>query len=128
MLATAGAVLAVLGGSTLAIAFGAEAHLLSVAADPSLDHEAMTALAELEPASPAAMFIMIGLPLIGLGQILLAVGLLRSRAVPWWAPTLVLVGLVASFAGGPPGSLLGPILMLPAVTGYLALAMSMTRH
>ncbi|MGH3929726.1 MAG: hypothetical protein ACRDTF_07090, partial [Pseudonocardiaceae bacterium] len=82
----------------------------------------------LEPASPGAMLIMIGLPLVGLGQILLAAGLLRSRAVPWWAPTLVLVGLVASFAGGPPGSLLGPILMLPAVVGYFALAMSMIRR
>lgn len=128
VLATAGAVLTVLGGSALAIAFGAEAHLLSVASDPSLDHEAMAALAELEPASPAAMLIMIGLPLTGLGQILLAAGLLRSQAVPWWAPTLVLVGLVASLAGGPPGSLLGPILMLPAIAGYLALAISMTRR
>jgi hypothetical protein len=51
----------------------------------------MTALAELESAGPGLLMIMIGLPLLVLGQLLLAAGLLRSRAVPfrggsprWW--------------------------------------------
>ncbi|MDQ3151163.1 MAG: hypothetical protein M3R63_05365 [Actinomycetota bacterium] len=56
---------------------------------------------------------MAGLSLVGIGQLLLVAGLLRSRTVPWGAPTLV---LVASFAGAP-GSLLGPVLLLPAVAG-----------
>ncbi|MGI9062610.1 MAG: hypothetical protein ACR2FQ_02130 [Pseudonocardiaceae bacterium] len=125
-LATTGAVLAVVGGAALTIAFGAEAHLLSQAADPSLDPAAMAALADLEPTSPVMLLIMAGLPLVGIGQLLLVAGLLRSRTVPWWAPTLVLVGLVGSFASAP-GSLLGPVLLLPAVAGYLALAVLVAR-
>jgi hypothetical protein len=124
--ATAGAVLTVLGGATLAIAFGAEAHLLSVAADPSLDAAAMTALAALEGHSPAMTMILLGVPLTGIGQILLAAGLLRARVVPRWAPALVLVGLLASIAGTP-GSLIGPVLLLPAVVGYAALAVAVAR-
>jgi hypothetical protein len=126
VLATLGAVLSVAGGITLAIAFGAESHLLSVAADPSLDRTAMAQLAELEHSSPAAALIMTGLPLIGLGQILLAAGLLRSRVIPRWQPALVLIGLVSSLAAAP-GSLVGPVLMLPAVVGYVAISVGMAR-
>lgn len=125
-LATAGAVLTVLGGATLAIAFGAEAHLLSVAADPSLDAAAMAALAALEHHSPAMTMILLGVPLVGVGQLLLAGALLRARTVPRWAPALVLAGLVVSLAGAP-GSLLGPIALLPAVVGYAALAVTVAR-
>ncbi len=55
----------------------------------------MAALANLEPASPAVTMLMIGFPLVGLGQLLLAAGLLLSRAVPWWAPALALAVAVA---------------------------------
>ena len=126
VLATAGAVLTALGGATLAISFGAEAHLLLVAADPSLDPAAMDALAAAELHSPGVAMIMIGVPLTGLGQIVLMAGLLRSRQVPRWQPALVLAGLVASLAGAP-GSLIGPIALVPAIVGYAVLAVGIAR-
>ena len=125
-LATAGATLLVVGAGALAIAFGAEAHLLSVAADPSLDRGAMVELAELEEDSPAMSLLNVGFPLVGLGTLLLMTGLLRSRAVPVWQPALVLVGTVTSLAAAP-GSDLAPLLFAPSVAGYLALAWSVAR-
>ncbi len=126
VLATIGATLAALGGGMLAIAFGAEAQLASLAADPSLDRGAMTALLDLEPASPAVALLMAGFPAAGIGSLLLAVALLRSRSVPRWMPALVLLGLVASFAASP-GSHVGPLLLTPAVVGYLALSREVVR-
>ena len=126
VLATVGATLAALGGGMLAIAFGAEAHLVSLAANPSLDRAAMTALVDLEPASPATALLMAGFPVAGIGSLLLAVALLRSRSVPRWMPALVLLGLVASLAASP-GSHIGPVLLAPAVIGYLALAREVVR-
>lgn len=125
-LATAGATLVVLGGGALAIAFGAEAHLLSLAADPSLDRSAMVALAELESDSPAVSLLMAGFPLFGLGTLALMAGLIRSAAVPRWQPVLVVVGTLTSIAASP-GSELGPLLFAPSVAGYLALAASVAR-
>ena len=124
--ATAGAVLTVLGGAVLAVGFGAEAHLLSLAVDPSLDRAAMVELAALEASAPAMTMIAIGVPLLGLGQLLLAGGLLASRAVPRWQPALVLAGYIASIAAAP-GSILGPILLVPAVVGYAAIALTLAR-
>lgn len=126
VLATVGAVLTAVGGATLAIGFGAEAHLLSVAAGPGLDPAAMDALAAAEHHSPAMAMITIGVPLVGLGQIVLMAGLLWSRQVPRWQPAIVLVGLVASVAGAP-GSLIGPIVLVPAVVGFVALAVGIAR-
>jgi hypothetical protein len=125
-LATTGATLMVLGGGAMAIAFGAEAHLLSLAADPSLDRPAMVALAELESDSPAMALLMAGFPLFGLGTLALMGGLIRSAAVPRWQPVLVVVGTVTSIAAAP-GSQLGLLLFAPSVVGYLALATSVAR-
>jgi hypothetical protein len=126
VLATVGATLAAIGGGMLAIAFGAEAELVSLAADPSLDRTAMAALLDLQPASPATALLMAGFPFAGIGSLLLAVALLRSRSVPRWMPALVLLGLVASFAAAP-GSHVGPFLLAPAVIGYFALARELVR-
>lgn len=125
-LATAGAVLGVLGGSALAIAFGAEAQLWSLAADPSLDRSGMVQLVALEESSPLLTLLLVGFPLVGLGTLLLMSGLLRSDAVPRWQPALVLVGTVISVAAAP-GSAIGPLLFVPAVVGHLALAHSVWR-
>lgn len=125
-LATTGATLMALGGGCLAIAFGAEAHLLSLAADPSLDRAAMVALAELESDSPAVGLLMTGFPLLGLGTLALMGGLIRSGVVPRWQPVLVVVGTFTSIAAAP-GSELGPLLFAPSVAGYLALAASVAR-
>jgi hypothetical protein len=64
--------------------------------------------------------LLIGLPASGLGQLLLAGGLLRSRQVTWWKPALVLAGLLGSLFA-PPGSVAGPFVMLLAVAGYAGL-------
>jgi hypothetical protein len=125
-LATTGAVLAVLGGGALAIAFGAEAQLWSLAADPSLDRAAMTELVALEHDSPGLALLMAGIPLAGIGSLLVMAGLLRSGAVPRWQPGLVVVGLLASLAAAP-GSSIGPLLFAPAILGHLALAVSVLR-
>ena len=119
--ATAGAALLALGGGALAVAFSAEAHLWSLAADPSLDQDALVGLVALEEGSPAMALLGLGFPLVGLGTVLLMAGLLRSRQVPWWQPALVLIGTLASL-GAAPGSDLGPLLLSPAVVGYALLA------
>lgn len=120
-LAVTGAVLLVLGCGALTVAFSAEAHLWSLAADPSLDRDAVTALVALEEDSPAMALLGAGFPLVGVGTLLLMTGLLRSRSVPWWQPALVLAGTLASL-GAAPGSDLGPLLLAPAAAGYLLLA------
>ena len=119
--ATAGAVLLALGGGALTVAFSAEAHLWSLAADPSLDPDGLVGLVALEEASPAMSLLGVGFPLVGLGTMLLMAGLLRSGQVPWWQPALVLLGTVASL-GAAPGSDLGPLLLSPAALGYVLLA------
>ena len=126
-LATAGAALLVLGCGALTAAFAAEAHLLPLAADPSLDRSAMVSLAGLEEGSPVMSLLTAGFPLTGIGTLMLMAGLLRSGAVPRWQPALVVVGTVASL-GAPPGSALGPVLLAPAVAGYLGLAWMVGRQ
>ena len=126
-LATTGAVLAVLGAGALAVAFGAEAQLLPLAVDPSVGRDAAVALAELEHDSPMAGLLMAGLPLTGVGTLLLMAGLLRSAAVPRWQPALVVLGTLASLAAAP-GAAAGPFLLLPAVLGYAGLARSVFRQ
>lgn len=125
-LATVGAALWVTGGSLLVFAFGAEAHLTSLAADPSLDATAMAALVELEGDSPGLAALMTGFPLLGVGTLLVMAALYRSRVVPRWQPGLVLVGTLTSVAAAP-GSDLGPLLFLPSVVGTLALAVTVAR-
>jgi hypothetical protein len=119
--ASAGAVLLALGAGALTVAFGAEAHLWSLAADPSLDRQSLVALVALEEDSPAMTLLQAGFPLVGLGTVLLMTGLLRSGQVPRWQPGLVLLGTVASL-GAAPGSDLGPLLLSIAALGYLFLA------
>ena len=126
-LATTGAALLALGGGALTVAFSAEAHLWSLAADPSLDQDALVGLVALDEGSPAMTLLSAGFPLVGLGTILLMSGLLRSRAVPRLLPALVLVGTLASL-GGAPGSSLGPLLLSPAAVGYLLLASQVLRR
>ena len=125
-LATSGAVLLALGGGALTVAFSAEAHLWSLAADPSLDHSALVALVSLERDSPAMSLLGAGFPLVGLGTVLLMSGLLRSGAVPRWQPALVLLGTLASL-GASPGSGLGPVLLSPAAVGWVLLAREVLR-
>ena len=124
--ATAGAVLLTAGSAALVVAFSAEAHLWSLAADPSLDRSALVPLVALEAGSPAMALLGAGFPLVGLGTVLLMTGLLRSGRVPWWQPGLVLLGTVASL-GAAPGSDLGPVLLSPAAVGYLLLARQVLR-
>lgn len=126
VLATVGATAAALGGAALAFAFAAEAHLWSLAADPSVDPAAGAAVAALEEGSPAMTFLMAGFPLSGIGSLLLMSALVRSRVVPRWQPLLVVMGTVTSIAA-PPGSDLGPVLFLPSVLGMLLLARAVAR-
>ena len=125
-LATVGATLQVVASALLVFAFAAEAHLWSLAADPSLDRAAVVPLVALEDGSPAMVGLGLGFPLLGVGTVLLMSGLLRSRAVPRWQPVLVLVGTFTSIAAAP-GSSLGPLLFVPSVLGMLALARSVAR-
>jgi hypothetical protein len=66
-MAAAGAVLLTVGCGALAVAFSAEAHLWSLAADPSLDRSALVPLVALEADSPAMSLLRAGFPLVGLG-------------------------------------------------------------
>jgi hypothetical protein len=125
-LATVGASLQVVGAALLVFAFAAEAHLWSLAADPSLDRAAVVPLVALEHDSPAMTGLGVAFPLLGLGTVLLMSGLLRSGVVPRWQPVLVLVGTATSIAAAP-GSSLGPLLFAPSVLGMLALAVSVAR-
>ena len=126
-LAATGAVLLVLGCGALTVAFSAEAHLWSLAADPSLDRDAVVPLVALEEGSPAMALLGAGFPLVGVGTLLLMTGLLRSGRVPRWQPALVLAGTIASL-GAAPGSDLGPLLLSPAAVGYVLLAREVLRQ
>jgi hypothetical protein len=64
----AGAVLVALGGGALTVAFSAEAHLWSLAGDPSLDQDALVGIVALEDSSPAMALLGLGFPLVGLGR------------------------------------------------------------
>lgn len=121
-LAVTGATMVVLGAVALTIAFGAEVHM-SALGDPSVDREAAVAIAELEDGSLLPVLLGAGFPLTGVGTILLMAGLLRSRVVPRWQPSLVLVGTLGSLAAAP-GADLGPYLLAPALVGYAGLAWS----
>lgn len=126
LLATVGAVVAVAGSVCLAAGFVGEAHMLPIVAGADLERSAAEGLVALEEESLAFRAIGLGLPLAGIGQLLLAVGLLRSRVVAWWKPALVVAGLLASLAV-PPGEVLGAWLMGLAVLGYVALAVDVAR-
>ena len=126
VLVTVGAVMAVLGSLCLAAGFVAEAHMLPLLAQSGLDREAALALSEAEEASLPFRLIGAGLPLAGIGQLLLAVGLIRSRAVAWWKPALVVTGLLTSLPV-PVGNPLAAALMGLAVVGYAALTVDVVR-
>lgn len=126
LLATVGTLLAVAGSLSLAIGFVAEAHMLPLVAGSGLDRDAALALTEAEGASIAFRLIGVGLPLAGIGQLLLAVGLIRSRVVAWWKPALVVAGLLTSLAV-PPGDPLAAVLMGLFVVGYAALTLDVVR-
>jgi hypothetical protein len=125
-LATIGASMSVVGGFLLAFAFAAEAQLMSLAADPSLDPVAMAPLLDLQEEGPAMAMLTAGFPLAGIGSLLLMCGLLRGRVVPRWQPALVLFGTFTSIAATP-GLAIGPLLFLPSVIGTLFLAVTVGR-
>ena len=125
-LATLGAAMSVVGGFLLAFAFAAEAQLMSLAADPSLDPVAMAPLFDLQDEGPAMAMLIAGFPLAGIGGLLLMGGLLRARVVPRWQPALILFGTFTSIAATP-GLAIGPLLFLPSVIGTLFLAVSVAR-
>ena len=125
-LATVGVVLACLGSLCLAVAFTAEAHLTPLLVESGLARSDALAVLAVEEGSTAMTLLGMGLPLAGIGQLLLAVGLLRSRVVAWWKPALVVVGLLASLAF-PPGEVLGAALLGLAAVGYAALAVDVVR-
>lgn len=126
LLAALGTVVAVAGSLCLAIGFVAEAHMLPLLAQSDLDREAALALTRAEDASIPFRLIGLGLPLAGIGQLLLAIGLLRSGVVAWWKPALVVVGLLTSLAV-PPGQVLAAVLMGLFAVGYAALAVDVVR-
>lgn len=126
LLVTVGAVVAVLGSLCLAIGFVAEAHMLPLLAQSGLEREAALALTDAEEASLPFQLIGAGLPLAGIGQLLLAVGLIRSRVVAWWKPALVVAGLLTSLPV-PVGNPLAAVLMGMAVVGYAALTVDVVR-
>ena len=125
-LATTGAVMSVVGLFFLVFAFAAEAQLMSIAADPSLDPAAMAPLLNLQEQGPGMGLLGAGFPLVGIGGLLLHAGLIRSRVVPLWQPALVVLGTFTSIAATP-GLAIGPLLFLPSVIGMLFLAAAVAR-
>jgi hypothetical protein len=125
-LATVGVVLACLGSLCLAVAFTAEAHLSPLLVEAGVDRQVALDVLAAEEGSTAMSLLGVGLPLAGIGQLLLAVGLIRSRVVAWWKPALVVAGLLTSLAF-PPGALLGAVLLGLALVGYAALAVDVAR-
>src|SRR4051794_32850791 len=119
--ATAGAAVMWLGAAAQATGMAAWTLLYYFTAGPGL------------PASTARPFVdgfrddgrLFGLTLIGelvvvLGTILLAVGMFRSRAVPWWVPALTL--FVAASVVLPSAGWAGLIGAVPVAAGSIAMA------
>lgn len=112
-LATAGLGLIMVGSPVLAMAFGAEASVLRLAA--GLDPSAGLELAEAYARTPEFYAVGAAVALSSLGTLLLGMALLASRGVPRWMAAGYLAGTVISLLAVP-GTPMGP-----AAFGVIAL-------
>lgn len=116
--ATAGTVLAVVGGVALVVAFSIEAGVMRVATE--LDRQAALAVTDEHLASPEAYLVPVGILGTAVGVILLSVALVVGRAVPTWQAVLYGVGAGATLAPASPGTVLGSVgFVLLAVAAFL---------
>lgn len=119
--ATAGAALLWLGAAVQATGIAGWAMLYFFATGPSLNASAgRPFLDAIDTDSRIFAFALIGEGLVILGTILQAVGMFRSRAVPWWVPVLTLV-IVGSFVL-PSNGWAGLIGTVPTAAGSIAMA------
>lgn len=66
-------------------------------------------------------------PLFSIGMLILAVALIRTRAVPLWQPILLIVAVIAAF-GAPAGGIAGAVGHTPLAIALVALATPLWRN
>ena len=107
--AKVGAMIAMVGTFFNAFSNGVQGYAAWGATAPGLDHDAsMQTLLHLEDGVVGLPVSYWSIPVFGIGLVVMAIGLLAKKAVPWWTPALLLLGVVASF----PTAGLGPIVAL----------------
>jgi len=117
-----GAVIAGVGTFFNAVSQVVQGYAAWAASAPGLDHDAtMPILLHVDRGLVGLPVAYWSVPVFGVGLLVLGVGLLIARPVPWWMPALLLVGVVAAFltAG------LGPVVALteaPLAVALIALA------
>lgn len=117
-----GGVIAGVGTFFNAVSQVVQGYAAWAATSPGLDHAAtMQILLRVDEGVVGLPVGYWSVPVFGLGLVILGVGLLVSRSVPWWMPALLLIGVVAAFftAG------LGPIVAVtqaPLAVALIALA------
>ena len=119
--ATAGAPALWLGAAVQATGIAGWALLYFFATGPSLNAGAARPFLDaVDKDSRVFAFALVGQGLVILGTILQAVGMFRSRAVPWWVPVLTLV-IVGTFVL-PSNGWAGLIGAVPTAAGAIAMA------
>lgn len=122
---TTGACMVAVGGGSMALGIWAYGVVGYVGTSSGVPRSALVALLDKGDNSPV-----VGLSwILGagalLGMIVVAVGLIRARAVPLWEPILLIVAPILTFFGG--GGVLGAFLGLPLVIALVALAGEVVR-
>jgi hypothetical protein len=121
-LATAGGLLALIGGAAAAAGLFMYGAVVAVMTQDGLDREAMGALQDTLQDSPKLIpAFAIGFVGGSIAFLLLAGALLRSRVVPVWVPAAIVVSAVAFFfitAGG----IVQSLTLLPLLVAYVVLA------
>lgn len=118
-----GAAIAGIGTFFNAVSQGVQGYAAWGATAPGLDHGAtMKTLLHVGDGAAGIPVSYWSIPLFGVGLVILAIGLLIARTAPWWAPALLLIGVVlAFFTAG-----MGPVVALtqaPLAIALIALVM-----
>ncbi|HEX6234830.1 MAG TPA: hypothetical protein VFZ63_17000 [Jiangellaceae bacterium] len=109
----------IVGAPLLVIGFVAEASVLRLAA--GVDEAAGVAVATEFAGTPEFYVIPLGVLGVTLGNVLMAIGLLKARAVPRWAAGLFIAGWLASLATVP-GAPVTPVIYAAVAVSAAVLA------
>lgn len=117
---TTGVSMMALGGGCLALGIWAYGLIGFVGTGKGVPRDGLVALLDKGNHSPiVGLSWMLGIAAL-LGMIVIAVGLIRARAVPLWQPILLIVAPVLSFVSG--AGVVGAICGLPLLIAFVALA------
>jgi hypothetical protein len=128
-LVTIGGVITAAGSLCGAVMLGEGAYVRIAATNGMLERrqaaEWLSAASQEFPGSPQALFVAPFLLGTVIGSVLVAVGLLRGRFLPWWLPVLLAVGLILQAIG--PGGWAAVLFTMPVIVSLTLLAARLVR-